>query len=108
MASQIAFQDNMVIKIKTERDMPSAYCSENDGRRNLDSPQQNGRLASVDYFQHARQQMIFQDSAQGKDRLLTTVFKQQKKGMTCRNRRTTNVRLLFARSVLQPIHLNRR
>ena len=65
MASQTAFQDNVVIKIKTERDLPSVYCTENDGSRGLHSPQQNGRLESVDYFHHARQPMIFEDAAQG-------------------------------------------
>lgn len=79
MASQIAFQDNVVIKIKTERDVPSSYCSENYGSPpNLDSPQQNGRVASLDHFHHARQQMIFQDSEQGREKMLTTTFKQLK------------------------------
>lgn len=95
MASQIAFQDNVLIKIKTERDLPSTYCSENHGSLSLDSPQQNGRLASVDYFHHARQQMIFQDSAQGKDRLLTTVFKQ----LIIKGNVMQEIRLPFARSV---------
>lgn len=65
MASQTAFQDNVVIRIKTERDLPSSYCSENHDSLGLDSPQQNGRLESVDYFHHARQPMIFEDAAQG-------------------------------------------
>lgn len=89
MASQIAFQDNMVIKIKTERDLPPTYCSENHGTLSLDSPQQNGRLASVDCFHHTTQQMMFQDPTPGKQVLLTTRCKPLQKEMSCKNRLQT-------------------
>ena len=69
MASQIAFQDKVVIKIKTEREVPPSYCagSHPDGSVSLDSPQLSGRVASTDRFSHTTQQIMFEEeTAQGK------------------------------------------
>lgn len=67
MASQIAFQDNLVIKIKSERDVPSSYCAESHGAVGVDSLKLRGRLASTDRFNHSRQQMIFgEETSPGK------------------------------------------
>ncbi|KAJ7360345.1 hypothetical protein OS493_016977 [Desmophyllum pertusum] len=62
MTSQTA-QDNVVIRVKTERDVPPSYCAGNHGIVNhtLDSPQLNGRVANADGFHHARQQMILKE-----------------------------------------------
>ncbi len=67
MASQIAFQDNMVqIKIKTERDAPPSFCTES--QSSLDSPQLSGRVTSSDRFHQTRQQMIFEEeTSQGRE-----------------------------------------
>lgn len=67
MASQIAFQDNMVqIKIKTERDAPLSFCTES--QSSLSSLKLSGRVTSSDRFHHTRQQMIFErETAQGKE-----------------------------------------
>lgn len=68
MASQIAFQDNVVIKIKTERDMPPSYCKGSHNGIVLDSPQLSGRVASTDRLHHTREQMNFQEeTAQGRE-----------------------------------------
>lgn len=69
MTSQTA-QDNVVIRVKTERDVPPSYCAGNHGIVNhtLDSPQLNGRVANADGFHHARQQMILkEETVQGRE-----------------------------------------
>lgn len=69
MTSQVAFQDNMAVRVKTERDVHPPYCTGTRGK--LDSLQLRRRASNSEGFNHARHKIIFEEQPeQGREVLI--------------------------------------